>query len=283
LYAKLYTGPATLDTVLRDVVKPVVEAALRAGAADRWFFVRYGDPDWHLRLRFHGRPVRLHGEVLPALQAAAAPLLDDGRLWRVQLDTYEREVERYGGPEGIDLAERLFHADSEAVLALTGLFPEDARGDVRWRLALFGMDRLLTDLGFDLVTRRAVVRKTRDAFAAEFRADADFKHQLGDKFRPERKSLEAVLDQAAGADTRLAAGLEVLRRRSARLAPVTAELRACARAGRLSVPLTELAPSYLHLHANRLLRSAHRAQELVLYDWLSRLYESRAAQAQQRQ
>jgi lantibiotic biosynthesis protein len=283
LYAKLYTGPATVDQVLRDVVQPVVEAVLRTGAADRWFFVRYGDPDWHLRLRFHGRPARLHGEVLPALEAAAATLLDDGRLWRVQLDTYEREVERYGGAEGIDLAERLFHADSEAVLALADLFPEDARGDVRWRLALFGMDRLLTDLGFDLVTRRAVVRKTRDAFAAEFCADADFKHQLGDKFRPERKGLEAVLDQAGGADARLAAGLEVLRRRSERLAPVTAELRACARAGRLSTPLTELAPSYLHLHANRLLRSAHRAQELVLYDWLSRLYESRAAQAQQRQ
>src|SRR5262249_55544271 len=60
LYAKLYTGPATLDQILRVVVKPVVEAVLRAGAADRWFFVRYGDPDWHLRLRFHGQPGRLH-------------------------------------------------------------------------------------------------------------------------------------------------------------------------------------------------------------------------------
>src|SRR5262249_39737372 len=116
LYAKLYTGPATADQVLRDVVRPVTAAALDSGAADRWFFVRYGDPDWHLRLRVHGRPTRLHGEVLPALQATAAPLLEDGRLWRVQLDTYEREVERYGGPGGVVLAERLFHADSEAVL-----------------------------------------------------------------------------------------------------------------------------------------------------------------------
>src|SRR5262249_19828261 len=156
-------------------------------------------------------------------------------------------VERYGGAEGIDLAERLFHADSEAVLALADLFPEDARGDVRWRLALFGMDRLLTDLGFDLVPRRTVVRESRDALAAEFHADANFKHQLGEKFRPQRKVLEAVLDRAGGAEARLAAGLEVLRRRSERLAPVTADLRACARAGRLSVPLTELAPSYLHL------------------------------------
>jgi thiopeptide-type bacteriocin biosynthesis protein len=262
---------------LRDVVRPVTATALESGAADRWFFVRYGDPDWHLRLRFHGRPARLHGEVLPALQAAVAPLLADGRLWRVQLDTYEREVERYGGPAGIVLAERLFEADSEAVLALAELLPEDARGEVRWRLALVGIDLLLGDLGFGLEERRAVVQKTRETFAAEFHADAAFGHQLAARFRQERKGLEALLDPAAVADAPFAAALEVLRRRSQALAPVTAELRVCAQAGRLSVPLTELAPSFLHMHANRLLRSAQRAQELVLYDFLARLYQSRAA------
>ena len=34
------------------------------------------------------------------------------------------------------------------------------------------------------------------------------------------------------------------------------------------------------MHANRLLRSAHRRQELVLYDFLARLYESRAIRTQ---
>jgi thiopeptide-type bacteriocin biosynthesis protein len=279
LYAKLYTGPATVDQVLRDVVRPLVEDALATGAVDRWFFIRYGDPDWHLRLRFHGEPARLHGEVLPALHAVAAPALADGRLWRLQLDTYEREVERYGGPEGIALAERLFYADSEAVLALADLFPGDARGEVRWRLALVGMDLLLADLGFDLGTRRTLLHQARDRFAAEFRADAKLRHELGSKFRTERKSLEPLLDAGGGADTRLAPGLEVLRRRSQRWRPVIAELAEGERAGLLWAPLTELAPSYLHMHANRLLRSAHRAQELVLYDFLARLYESQAARS----
>jgi thiopeptide-type bacteriocin biosynthesis protein len=282
LYAKLYTGPAALDQVLRDLVRPLVEAVRRSGAADRWFFIRYGDPDWHLRLRFHGEPARLQGEVLPALQAAAAPLLEDGRLWRVQLDTYEREVERYGGAEGIVLAERLFHADSEAALALTVLLGQDTRGDTRWRLALLGMDLFLTDLGFDLDARRAVVHRTREAFAAEFCIGAEFGHQLGSKFRPEHKGLEALLDLTPGADDRLGAGVEILRRRSEGLAPVAAGLRGCARAGRLSVPPEELARSYLHMQANRLLRSAHRAQELVLYDFLDRLYHARAARGRPR-
>jgi thiopeptide-type bacteriocin biosynthesis protein len=198
-------------------------------------------------------------------------------VWRIQLDTYEREVERYGGPAGIALAERLFQADSEAVLALAELFAEDARGDARWRLALAGMDGLLYDLGLDLDARLVVLHRTRDTFAAEFHADAGFEHQLAARFRKERKGLEALLDPTAVADPALAAGREVLSRRSRSLAPVMAELMACAQAGRLSIPLHDLAASYLHMHANRMLRSAQRPQELVLYDFLARLDQSRAA------
>jgi thiopeptide-type bacteriocin biosynthesis protein len=281
LSTKLYVSATGLDQVLQEVAGPVVEAALRTGAVDRWFFVRYGDPDWHLRLRWHGEPARLQAEVFPALQTAVAPLLENGRIWRMQLDTYEREVERYGGPEGVLLAEQLFHADSEAVLALAPLLVEDARGDVRWRLACVGMHRLLTDLGLDLDARRTLLRTARDAFAAEFHMDARLRHQLGVRFRSERTRLQALLEQTPDADHRLAPGLEVLRRRSERLAPLVVELRACAQSGRLSVPLPELALSYLHMVANRLLPSAQRAHELVLYDFLGRLYESQSARGQE--
>jgi hypothetical protein len=58
---------------------------------------------------------------------------------------------------------------------------------------------------------------------------------------------------------------------------VTANLLDEERAGRLSLPVVELAPSYLHMHANRMLRSAQRMHELVLYDFLYRCCESRAS------
>jgi thiopeptide-type bacteriocin biosynthesis protein len=276
LYAKLYTGAATAEQVLATMVRPVTERALGTGAADGWFFVRYGDPDWHLRLRLHGEPARLQEEVWPALRDAVAPLLDDGRVWRLQLDTYEREVERYGGPVGMVLAEQLFQADSEAVLEILEQYPEDARGDVRWRLALAGMDRLLDDLGLDLEQRGNVLGQLRTSFAAEFRADATLRRQLGDRYRKQRPALERLLS-AESADRSLAPGLAALRRRSQRWAAAIRALQEAAAAGRLALPLTEVAVSMLHMHANRLLRSAARAQEMVLYDFLARLYQSRTA------
>jgi thiopeptide-type bacteriocin biosynthesis protein len=83
-----------------------------------------------------------------------------------------------------------------------------------------------------------------------------------------------LLDPGQAPPAPLATGLEALRRRSLQLAPVTAELRQLSQAGRLSATITDLAMSYAHMHVNRLLRSAQRAQELVLYELLDRAYSA---------
>jgi thiopeptide-type bacteriocin biosynthesis protein len=277
LYAKLYTGTATADRLLREVVTPVVRDAFAAGAADSWFFIRYSDPEWHLRVRFHGTPEALHAQVLPALQAAAAPLLDDGRLWRFQLDTYEREVERYGGPEGIALAERLFHADSEAVLAVLDLLEGDEGADLRWRLALVGIDRLLADLGLDTAGKLAVLERLRRSFWREMKGDKALRLQLDQKLRGAQRELAPLFAGDAAAAGPLAPALAPFERRSRDVAPLAAALARLEAEGRLTAPVREMAPSFVHMHVNRLIRSAARAHEMVLYDFLHQLFTSREA------
>lgn len=61
------------------------------------------------------------------------------------------------------------------------------------------------------------------------------------------------------------------------LAPLAAELRAAEARGELGVPIRELARSYLHMTNIRLLRTAPRAHELVIYEFLARLTGSRLA------
>jgi thiopeptide-type bacteriocin biosynthesis protein len=99
---------------------------------------------------------------------------------------------------------------------------------------------------------------------------------VSQRYRAERSRLEALLDPGQDPPAPLAAGLAALRRRSLQLAPVTAELRRLARSGHLSTTLAGIAISYAHMHVNRLLRSAHRAQELVLYELLDRAYSAQA-------
>ncbi len=274
LFAKLYSGPSGADTVLRQVVAPAVERSRRLRAVDEWFFVRYADPDWHVRLRMRGDPERLRAEVMPILFDQIQPLLAAGVLWRIQLDTYERELERYGGPAGTALSERIFHADSAAVMRVIQLVEGDLTADDRWRLALIGMDRLFTDLGLDVGDRLAVVRAARDAFASELRIDARLRRQLDDRFRRERVGLEQLMidPTAADAPPLVAAAARFFEPRSRVVRSVAAELASLADAGELRVGWRELAGSHVHMHANRILGCSVRAQEFVLYDLLSRLY-----------
>jgi len=259
-----------------------VREALKSGAADRWFFIRYGDPDWHLRLRLHGPRARLAGEVLPALHAALEPGLGDGRLWRIQLDTYEREVERYGGPEGILLAEEAFHADSEAALEILSLLDGDSGSEARWRLTLWGIDRMLDDFGFDPAGKLSFARHRKESFAQEFRLDKAKRIRLGNRFRKERSALETLFAADAKRDGvvhELEPGLAALRARSGALHGIAERMRALVASRRMTISMENMVVSLTHMRANRLLRSAHRAQEAVLYDFLERIYEGRAARA----
>ena len=52
LYYKIYTGSRTSDMILLDIIKPLTESLLNDDVIDKWFFIRYNDPDAHIRLRF---------------------------------------------------------------------------------------------------------------------------------------------------------------------------------------------------------------------------------------
>ena len=139
------------------------------------------------------------------------------------------------------------------------------------------MDLLLDDLGFDLATKQTVIQQMAHAFMQEFHTDGQLRRQLGEKQRNERQNLMELLHANPPAEHPLTPGFICLRQRTEQLHSIVAELKAAERAGRLSKPLTALAGSYLHMHANRLLRSAQRAQEMVLYNFLDRHYASRLA------
>ena len=276
LYLKLYTGPATADHVLRDYVAPAVDAAIARGLASSWFFIRYADPDWHVRLRFTGDPRTLTSHLLPALHEALAPASERGLIWKIVVDTYEREIERYGGVDGTDLAEQLFGADSEAVLAILRAYEGDAASDAMWRCALRGIDTLLDDLGLSLADKLRTLTTARDSFGAEFAVDTAFQKKLGDKYRAYGKDVAALLATPAAT---YEPAVRAFAARSERLAPITTKLRELADAGRLGQSIDDLVHSYIHMHVNRMIRSAARAHELVLYDLLRRHYQGQIARA----
>jgi lantibiotic biosynthesis protein len=267
LYARLFLGPVAADEALTDRIAPLAEEWQRAGVIRRWFFIRYNEGGHHLRVRLAGDPTTLLSVALPALSEVA-----QAACWRMELGTYERELERYGGAAGMELSEELFQHDSEAAVQVLRALADDPPEE-RWRMALVSADDLLTSLGLPLEEKTVLLARVRESFAREHRADGALKAALGQRFRQERHTLTRML-AAARAPAPEHPAYAAMRRRSAQVGALVP----AAKAGGLVGPVwTGLAESYLHMSINRLLRTGWRPQELVIYDLLHRIYlEQRA-------
>ena len=280
LFAKIYCGESTSDRVLRDVIGPVVREAMARGDVQQWFFIRYADPESHVRVRFRGDPDKLCGRVLPALEHASSPLVASGAVRKLVLDTYVRETERYGD-RGIELVETLFWRDSEAVLDIVDLLDGDEGAAARWKLCVRGVDSLLEALGLPGEARAKVFGDGKEMLGRELRAETYLWAKIGEKFTKDRADLEIMFDRdpARDAEHEYRPGFEILARRDAAISEIGAELRRRDAAGELTPRLAELAWSLVHMHANRLLHASQRAQEMVIYDFVRRLYAARKARS----
>ncbi len=131
-YVQLFCGIGAADTVVTRA--HALANALRAdGSAGQWFFVRYDDGGYHVRVRVRASNVRERHTVTSALHDLAAALRTEGLITFMRQEPYVPEVRRYGGPDAIAAAENLFCTDSDSVAEYIGTQP----GEVQ-RLAVAG-------------------------------------------------------------------------------------------------------------------------------------------------
>lgn len=268
LYAELFCGSADADVLLGALSDELASWDLR-----RWFFVRYRTTGWHLRLRLQADPDHLLRTVLPGLRRRLEQDELVTRVARWTVTGYRPEVDRYGGPEGLEVCHDVFHADSVAFAGLLGAGLVDDP-DLRWRVALrAGLD-LLDGLGVAPEDQLRLVEVARDRFRWEQRADRAFLTAVGAQYREHR----ALVEDALGDGWSPLPGIaDLLGARAVRLADAGARLRLLDARGSLNRPVDAIAPSLLHLTFNRFLLSQQRPQETVLYDYLSRALRSRLA------
>ena len=132
--------------------------------------------------------------------------------------------------------------------------------------------RISADFSLDIDARIDLVSRLRDRFARELKVDSRLRQQVGAKLRRERGGLLELLLADPADGHLLHAGAASLRRRSDAIVSVAGALSAPGTLEGLSV--SDVLESYLHMTVNRILRSAQRAQEYVLYDLLAALYRN---------
>ncbi|GAA2340064.1 lantibiotic dehydratase [Streptomyces kunmingensis] len=117
--AEVHCSPSAQRHLLVDHLGPWLDA-LDPDQVDKWFFIRYRDHGTgreHLRIRVHGEGTTLNSHVLPAFRNHIEASRSAGLCGDFSLHPYRPEVERYGGPHCIALAEQVFHRDSRIALS----------------------------------------------------------------------------------------------------------------------------------------------------------------------
>jgi thiopeptide-type bacteriocin biosynthesis protein len=276
VFLKSYGGFASLDHVLVEVAR-YCRDSVDTGLGRRWFFIRYTDPDTHLRVRIQGDGSTSAQVLMSELSRIVARAVGRNQIWRFAFDTYQREVERYGGLEGIELSEQLFWADSDAVAEVVASVGTDLDTTQRLHIALLGVHALLEDFGVDLAARRDRLRLSATQLGLALGTTLATRRSFGERFRSQRASIESLLGDQANQTRRLVA--DAFARRSARIAQIAKSLNETARRGGLHNSVENLLSSYLHLHVNRVMRSNAQTSELIVYDFLCRVYDSQLGRA----
>jgi len=265
---KIYSGNTNVENLLSDTLFPFIQQ--NCNLYDKWFFIRYGDPKWHIRLRFYGTPELLYGQLLPLFNHLLGPMVESNLLHKVEMFTYEREVERYGGPEATALIESLFMADSELIsMVMAGI--DEHGDDLRWRVTLLTTDMFLDLFECSAQSKLDLITLLRNGFGREFGDSGALRKQMGSRFRDIESVLNDDFDKMSK-KTNVELSLSqqyietILTCWNQQVSPLIEKLL------EFDEIQDDVLGSLLHMHNNRMFKDYNRKNEFVMHDFLRRVY-----------
>ena len=277
LYYKLYTGEKTSDKILSSNIAFLIKDLKEQNLIDKWFFIRYNDPEFHIRLRLNLKDQGDIGRVVNKVHSYLATLHESDLIWKIQTDVYQREIERYGA-NTIPFIEEIFSNDSDCTLTVLRLINDLVDEDeVRWLYALKAMDAILNHFGYTLEDKIVLLNRVKNNFLDEFGGEQITKKIINKKYRKYYEKIHNVLRGKPSNNyypEEWTKAEEVLKNQLTLNKPNIDKILLIKNNGGLEVGFDTIVWSIIHMMINRLLRSKHRKHEMVLYNFMHKYYQT---------
>jgi len=187
---KIYSGPKTLENIMINNISHLIEKLFQQKAIDKFFFLKYADPDYHLRIRFHFPNVSKCHVVLQAFKDEIESYLMTKVIWKISVESYTREIERYGN-NTIEDIETFFYYNSVAALKIINHTFEEQNGD-RWIWGIKYVDLLLDEFRFNSFEKIKFFEILSGGFMTELNIKNNIKIKLDYKYRNSRDRIEKI-------------------------------------------------------------------------------------------
>lgn len=267
LYYKIYCGIKTTDFLLSNLIQPLTKHLLDEELIDQWFFIRYSDPHHHIRVRFRSTQKGIAYNLLNYISTQFSPYIHSKEIWKVQLDTYQREIERYGASTMLTSEVLFFYESNMIVNFISALTEGEESEQLRWLFSITALDQLLKDFGLSLKERLDLLERLKESFGKEFGMNKSLKKQLDKKYRTHKSLIEESLKRHEALPL---FSLELLRLKSKE---TTTAIRLI-KERTSDIRQQELMCSYAHMLMNRIFRSRNRLHEMTMYQLLYRAYKN---------
>lgn len=121
IYFKFYGTDKRIDEFLGVELPNLVELLYKNNVIDKFFFIRYSDPDNHIRFRVKLSNGEKNLNLLNLMNEFIKNQINKGLMSKANIDMYFKEIERYGGIKSFEMVEQVFCDDSLISMNLIAL------------------------------------------------------------------------------------------------------------------------------------------------------------------
>ncbi len=239
-FFKLY-GCSQRKVELLSRMGAVCEEYIKEKKIERFFFIQYYDNQYHVRLRIQLSEKTSDG-CLEEINAQLTKLKEEGLVSRIVIDTYQREIERYGGSGLIEEAEKFFCDESQGMISVI----DQINNMEQVEIDCLGIALMVSTLNvFEYSLRE------KQNFVEDYGKAASYKKLLS-KFR--KRYINVISDPFEYLKKENdEVALEFLERRENALAKYAAKIKIIDENNELTNSKEEIIRSIIHMSYNRLI------------------------------
>jgi thiopeptide-type bacteriocin biosynthesis protein len=262
VYYKLYTSESFANSIIVTLYDKII--LKHKNLIKSFFFIRYKDPYFHIRIRFFVFKDKDIDALMSAINNLTVALYKNKRLWKVQIDTYEREIERYEAVP-IDKVECFFYKESSF---LCETIKKNIDNDNIWHIAIWAMDTYLSCCNYDMKTKIHFTEIIGKRYKEEFGFDSNNSKSLSNIYRENKSIIRDIIEN------RLYIEYNTI---------IVMYKDYCVDFFKTLITKTDLDGQFkflysiIHMLNNRSFIHYNRLYEMIMYDFLLMFYKSKIA------
>lgn len=248
LYFEIYCHPSSCNSLLLYIAANYLTPVKKK--LKNWFFIRYNDPSYHIRLRLQLIDLSDLNEMVSGLSSLLESVIAAGIIADLQLKIYRREAERYGAAR-IELVEKCFGTNSDFILFLIS---KPGTIHFLYSISIIMIENICQTAGYSLEEQIRFAENMAGLFSAEMKVSSEGLKKINQGYKDFNRDHEIVHPNKLQ-----------LKKLANTTRAFLVVLTAC-----LETERNSLLSDMFHMHTNRLFSNDQRMHEMIIYHYLTR-------------